>query len=288
MFVIPRPYGGRDKGVSFVMPFPRVITRLVLLAVLVASAAIPFAAPVALANSGPSNAEAHALDLINRERAQRGRAALQWDARLSDIAQWRSDVQAQKNQMFHDLGAVTKRMDEKGIRWFESVGEALLMGTPRTPMESAEEAVAWWEGSKGHWDMLMSIQARYNYIALGLARANNGWYFWTALMFVGPDRTPPKAKMSDANARRATGGNATVSVSWTGNDVQLFSFTSGLRDFKLQRRVGSGSWSTVTDWTTATSKSFELASGRRYSFRVKARDENGNRSAWSASISITP
>src|SRR5687768_1992551 len=117
------------------MPFSRALTRALLLGMLVASAAIPFAAPVASANSGPSDAEAHALDLINQERAQRGRAALQWDARLSDIAQARSDIQAQKNEMFHDLGFITSRMEDKGIRWFESVGEALLMGTPRTPME---------------------------------------------------------------------------------------------------------------------------------------------------------
>lgn len=265
------------------MPFSRFISRLLVVAVLAASAAIPFAAPVA-ANSGPSDAEAKALYLINQERAKLGRAALQWDARLADIAQERSNAQAKQNRMFHDLAYVTKRMDQENIRWFESVGEALLMGTPRSPLESAVEAVTWWEGSKDHWDMLMSKQARYNYIALGVARANNGWYFWTAIVFVGPDRTPPKASMSDA--RRLSGG--AVSVSWTGHDVQLYSFTSGLRDFKLQRRIGSGAWSAVTDWTTATSKSFDLTRGRTYSFRVRARDERGNKSRWSSPISITP
>jgi uncharacterized protein YkwD len=269
------------------MPFSVATPRFLFVAVLLAAAAIPIAAPVASANSGPSGAEAHALDLINQERAQRGRAALQWDARLADVAQERSNVQANKNEMFHDLAYVTRRMDQKNIRWFESVGEALLMGTPRSRMESAEEAVAWWEGSDAHWDMLMSIQARYNYIALGVARANNGWYFWTAVMFVGPDRTAPKATMSNASTRNVAGGNATVNVSWTGHDVQLFAFTSGLRDFRLQRRVGSGNWTTVTDWTTATSKSFDLQDGRKYSFRVRARDEKGNKSGWSAPISVT-
>ena len=270
------------------MPFSRSITRYLFVAVLVASAALPFAAPVVLADSAPSDAEARALYLINVERAKIGRAALQWDARLSDIAQWRSDDQASKNKMFHDLSAVTNRMAQRGITWFESVGEALLHGTPRTPMASAQEAVTWWKGSSAHWDMLMSKQARYNYVALGLARARDGWYFWTAIMFVGPDRTPPKASMDDVSARRAAGGNATVTVSWTGHDVQLYSFTSGLRDFRLQRRVGSGDWVTVTDWTTATSRSFELDQGRSYSFRVRARDARGNKSSWSGAISITP
>ena len=269
------------------MPFSRFIPRVLVVAALVAGAAIPLAAPVAMANSGPSNAEAHALNLINNERSRMGRAALQWDARLGDIAQERSNIQANKNKMFHDIQYIARRMEQKNVRWFESVGEALLHGTPRSRMQSAEEAVAVWEGSDAHWDMLMSTQARYNYVALGVARANNGWYFWTAILIVGPDRTPPKAHMSDANASRA-GGSATVSVSWTGNDVQLFSFTSGLRDFRLQRRVGSGAWSTVTDWTTSTSKSFELDEGKRYSFRVRARDENGNKSSWSEPISVTP
>ena len=261
------------------MSSSRAFSRVFSVAVLVAAAAMPFAAPIALANSGPSNAEAHALDLINAERAKIGRAALQWDARLADIAQERSNAQADKKRMFHDLDYVTRRMDQKNIRWFESVGEALLMGTPRSP---------WWEGSSAHWDMLMSKQARYNYVALGVARANDGWYFWTAILIVGPDRTAPRAHMSDASARRAAGGSATVTVSWTGDDVQLFSFTSGLRDFRLQRRVGSGSWTTVTDWTTATSKSFDLDNGRTYDFRVRARDERGNKTSWSAPISITP
>ena len=288
MFVTTRPKGGRAKGDFFVMPSPRTITRYLFVAALIAAVAIPLAAPQVLANSGPSSAEAHALKLINDERAKLGRAALQWDTRLADIAQERSDIQADKNKMFHDLAYVTRRMDQKNIRWFESVGEALLMGTPRTAMESAEEAVTWWKGSDAHWDMLMSRQARYNYVALGVARARNGWYFWTAILFVGPDRTAPRASMDDVSARRAAGGNATVTVSWTGNDVQLYSFTAGLRDFKLQRRVGSGDWSTVTDWTTSTSKSFELDQGRNYSFRVMARDERGNKSSWSAPISITP
>ena len=244
-------------------------------------------APVALANSGPSAAEAHALDLINQERSKLGRAALQWDARLADIAQERSNIQANQNKMFHDLNYVTRRMDQKNIKWFTSVGEALLMGTPRSRMDSAEEAVTWWKGSDAHWDLLMSSNNPYNYVALGQAKANNGWYFWTAIVFVGPDRTAPKASMDDASARKVAGGS-TVTVSWSGQDVQLYTRTAGLRDFSVQRRTGSGDWVTVVGWTTARSKSFDLDSGRTYSFRVRARDNAGNKSHWSAALSITP
>lgn len=268
--------------------FAAALSKAVLLAALISVIVLPLAPRPAAANSGPSDAEAHALDLINQERAKMGRAALQWDARLSDIAQWRSNVQASRDQMFHDLGAVTNKMEKKNIRWFESVGEALLQGTPRSAWSSAEEAVTWWKGSDAHWDMLMSTQARYNYIALGMAKANSGWWYWTAVVFVGPDRTAPKANVSDANARRLSGGGSSVTVSWTGHDVELFSYTSGLRDFRLQQRVGNGSWVTVSDWTTATSKSFDVNAGRTYSYRVRARDERGNKSGWSAPVSVTP
>src|SRR5215210_3311100 len=101
-----RPFAARAQGILFVMYSSRSMTRFLLLAVLVGGAATPFAAPVAFANSGPSDAEAHALDLINAERAKLGRAALQWDARVADIAQYRSDVQASKNEMFHDMDAI--------------------------------------------------------------------------------------------------------------------------------------------------------------------------------------
>src|SRR6185503_3268105 len=99
------------------MPSSRFIRRFLFAVVLAAAASMPLVAPVVLANSGPSAAEAHALDLINQERSKLGRAALQWDARLADIAQERSNIQANQNKMFHDLNYVTRRMDQKNIKW---------------------------------------------------------------------------------------------------------------------------------------------------------------------------
>ena len=275
------------EGVKGALQFVAALGRVLLVAVFAAVLLIPAAAPAVLANSGPSDAEAHALNLINAERGRMGRAPLHWDSRVSDIAQWRSDVQASKNQMLHDLQGVVSRFNQQNIAWYD-IGEALLHGTPRTPMESAEEAVRWWRGSKAHWDLLSSTGHDYNYIALGMTRARDGWYYWTAIVFDGPDRTPPKASMTNANTGKMVNGSRSVTVSWTGRDVQLFSHTAGLKDFKLQSRVGSGNWVTVTDWTTATSKTFQLDTGRTYSFRVKARDDRGNRSGWSDPLSVSP
>ncbi len=155
-------------------------------------------------------------------------------------------------------------------------------------MESAEEAYRVWRDSDPHWNLLSSTGHDYNYVALGMTRANSGWYFWTALVFEGPDRTPPVASMANVKTGQMNGGQRSVTVSWSGEDVRLFAHTSGLRDFKLQRRVGSGDWASVAGWTTANSKTFYLDPGTTYKFRVKARDRSGNRGAWSAPLSVTP
>ncbi len=81
-------------------------------------------------------------------------------------------------------------------------------------------------------------------------------------------------------------GKRQVNVSWTGQDVSLSVLTAGLRDFKLQKRVGTGRWVRVTKWTTATGRSLQLRIGRTYSFRVRARDAAGNRSDWSVILRV--
>jgi uncharacterized protein YkwD len=267
---------------------PRLAVAVSLVAAMFAVGVVaPNTTPSALANQGPSAAEAHALELINAERERTGRVALQWDRRAADVAQWRSDVQAADDQMIHDLQGVAKRFEDKGIVWWD-LGEALLFGTPRTAIESAEEAYRTWRASDPHWDLLSSTGHDYNYIALGMARAASGWYYWTAIVFEGPDRTPPVASMASVKTGQMNGGKRSVTVSWSGEDVRLFAHTSGLRDYVLQRRVGSGDWVTVAGWTTANSKTFDLDPGTAYKFRVKARDKSGNRGAWSAPLSVTP
>jgi uncharacterized protein YkwD len=263
------------------------IVRLLLPAVLAVGLVMPFAAGPIAANQAPSAAEAYALKLINAERAKVGRVALQWDSRAADVAQWRSDDQASKNNMTHNLDGVIDKFQAKGITWY-AIGEALVHGTPRTAMESAEEAVRTWRASDAHWKLLSSADYDFNYIALGMTRARDGWYYWTALVFEGPDRTPPRAHMSSANMGKMAAGGRIVTVSWSGADVRLFSHTAGLQAFRLQRRIGSGDWKTLTNWTTATSKSYTLDTNRTYYFRIKARDKNGNQSAWSTALKISP
>ena len=273
----------RDLSAVADRPVTRV-ARTILLTTLLLAAAVPIAAPPVSANQNASEAEQHALDLINQARVGEGKVALRWDSRLADIAQWRSDYQVVNG--FGHLSSwepILSRMDSMGIVHY-GYGEVLVLGTPRTPLESAEEAVATWQASPSHWDWLSSPD--FNYVALGVTRATNGWYYWTGLLLKGPDRTPPQARIVGSQLGDRASGKQRVTVSWTGADVPLSVLTAGIRDFKLQKRIGSGRWRTVLFWTNTTVKSLYLRTGRNYSFRVRARDMAGNRSIWSGVLRV--
>ena len=166
--------------------------------------------------------------------------ALRWDSRLADVAQRRSDDMVERNYFGHaSWDRLTNRVAAEGITWY-MLGEALFEGTPRSAMESAEEVIRTWRSSEAHWDLLSS--ADYNYAALGVARDWDGWCYWTALLIKGPDRTPPVADMTGFRFGGTGGGLRDVTVSWTGEDIELSVLTAGLKDFRLQMRVGSASW----------------------------------------------
>jgi uncharacterized protein YkwD len=255
-------------------------------ALLVAALALSLAPAPALAVQAPTEPEARVLSLVNQARAEMGRVPLYWDDRLADIAQERSDYMASSGTFGHlsssEMGAL---FEAHKIIWYYRA-EVLVKGTPRTPMESAEEAFVTWKGSSSHWNLLMETE--FNYAAFGVTRAADGWYYWTGLLLKGPDRTAPTASMTGASMGKIVSGKRSVTVSWKGADVPLSVLTAGLKDFRLQRRVGSGSWVRVTDWTKATSKAFSLTVGKTYRFRIRARDNNGNKSVWSTVITVKP
>ena len=277
----------RASRTRWSVPRPGIIVRRLapfLLVAALAAALVP--SPVA-AVQAPSSPEARLLSLLNAERARAGQVALRWDNRLADVAQGRSDEMARTGLFSHiDWAILAQRIEAEGIAWYY-LGETIMHGTPRTAMESADEAMSVWRNSPGHWTLLGS--ADFNYVAVAVTQAADGRYYWTALLLKGPDRTAPSASMSGANsATLVTSTKRSVTVSWSGRDVQLSVLTAGLRDYRLQRRVGSGSWVTVTDWTTATSRSFSLTVGHNYRVRVRARDHKGNVSTWSPAVLVTP
>jgi uncharacterized protein YkwD len=262
-------------------PARRVLPLLLLIATLVvALAPLPAAAVQA-----PSNPEAQLLSLVNDARRGIDRVPLRWDNRLADVAQDRSDDMVAKGYFGHVAGW-TEMVNAKGIKWYR-LGETLAKTPPNaSAIDAAGVAMQTWRDSQAHWDLLSGTD--FNYIAIGMARAKDGWYYWTALLLKGPDRTRPVAEMVAARKGSISGGKRPVAVSWKGHDVKLSVLTAGLRDFKLQRKVGSGSWVTVVNWTTRTSRSFDLTVGRTYRFRVKSRDWAGNKSRLSAALTVKP
>lgn len=91
------------------------------------------------------------------------------------------------------------------------------------------------------------------------------------------DTTPPESAM---RCVRVAGSG--VNVRWEGRDAE-----SGVRSYDVQvRQLPSSYWS---DWGKAlatTEAWFGPTEGRQYSFRVRARDQWGNFSPWSAELSM--
>ena len=244
---------------------------------------LPVVAAPALADQAPTEPEQHALDLINQLRTDMGRAPLLWDSRLADIAQWRSDYQAVNG--FGHLSSwepILSRMDAAGIA-YDGYGEVLVLGTPRSPVASAEEAVNAWHNSSAHWEWLSS--AEFDHLALGVATDANGWYYWTGLLLNAPDASdppdvaPPAARITNIQMGVINDGRRRVTVTWSGENAARF---------RLQKRVNSGRWRAVTLWTLSTAKTFKLPLDKKYSFRVRARDAAGNKSAWSEVVVVAP
>ena len=261
------------------MKIPRPIAATLLALALV----LPVAAAPALADQAPTAPKQHALDLINQLRADMGRAPLAWDARLADIAQWRSDTQAANMKMEHlsSWEPILSRMDAAGIE-YDGYGEVLVWGTVLPPMESAEQAVTVWRNSATHWAWLSS--AEFDHLALGMATDTNGRYYWTGLLLnapeeTPPDLTPPVARITATQLGVINDGRQRVTVTWAGENAVAF---------RLQKRVDSGAWRAVTLWTLATARAFKLPLGHRYAFRVRARDADGNKSAWSEVVLVAP
>jgi uncharacterized protein YkwD len=260
--------------------------RRFLLAVIALALAATLAPSPAQAVQRPSSAEARLLSLINGERQSMGRVGLRWDGRLGDIAQARSSEMARTGVFAHlSAEAMSAKLAAKGVVWYRW-GETIFRDSAPTATQSADTAFRGWRDSAPHWALLGDVD--FNYIAIGYARSSSGDNFWTAVLLKGPDRTRPVARMTGAKLGSISSGRRSVIVSWSGYDVELSVLTAGLRDFRLQRKIGSGSWATITDWTTATSRSLTLDVGKTYRFRVRARDRSGNLSRWSAALTVSP
>jgi uncharacterized protein YkwD len=148
----------------------------------------------------------------------------------------------------------------------------------------SDAATSIWQGWKSHstqWAKLMSSTMNYIGIGIGYRSANRST--WSAVFVTeSKDRTSPWARMTSVSR-----SGTTVTWWWTGADTKLQTHTAGLKNFDVQYRVGTGTWSTIRSGTTARSLSLgSRAHGHYYGLRVRSRDNLGYLSGWSAEMRV--
>jgi uncharacterized protein YkwD len=256
--------------------------RLVLVAVfasLALTAAGPLAHPSLVAASTADTIEAQLLKWVNDARVDRNLKPLRLHGGLVDLAGDQAAKMASSGNMQH-LSCVSCTFTNRGIQWY-SVGEIVAYTTYPYGDQAAQSIFNGWKGSSYHWGLLMS--SKFNYVGFGVAyRSSSHKTFAAGELSESKDRTKPWAKMS-----RASRSGTTVSFSWSGADTALQTHTAGLKNYDVQYRVGSGSWTTIRSGTTATSLSLSNRShGHYYGLRVRARDNRGYLSSYSAEMKV--
>jgi uncharacterized protein YkwD len=268
------------------MTRPRVpataIARTLLSALLVAAlatAAGPLAHPSPVAAGTAETMEAKIVSLVNAERTKRGLVPLRVHSALVKLAGDRAAYMVSINQMQH-ISCLGCTLNARGIQWWSAAENIAWTNYPWGD-QAALSIFNSWKNSSGHWAILMS--SHYNYIGLGVAyRSANHSTFASAVLTESRDQTRPWARMSTVSR-----SGTTVTWSWTGADTTLQTHTAGLKNFDVQYRVGSGTWVTIRSGTTARWLSLSgRAHGYYYGLRVRARDNAGYVSAYSAELRI--
>jgi uncharacterized protein YkwD len=256
--------------------------RLALLASLAALVAVgvgPLAHPSPVAAGTAETMEASLLSWTNAERAKRGLVPLKLLSSLVSYSGGRAATMASSGLLRHPscLGC---ELSARSIQNYSN-GEAIAWTTWPWGSQAAQSIFNGWKGSTGHWALLMSN--RFNYVGFGVAYRSSGASSWAAAVLTeSVDQTNPWARMSTGTRK-----GSTVTWTWLGNDTTLQTHTSGFKNFDIQYRVGTGAWSTIRSATTTTSLSLTgRASGHYYGLRVRARDNRGYVSSYSAELRV--
>jgi uncharacterized protein YkwD len=251
------------------------------LAIVAPGATIAVTAPVDAA--ALSAAETAMVAALNADRTAKGLVPVRIDTRLMAIARARSDDMVAQDYFSHvqpDGRNVFDILTAQHITWYNA-GEIIASnGAAFTLDESVSMANYQWTHSPSHYAILMSTS--YNYVGVGLAvDPDTGMKIWTAVYLRGPDRTPARATVYSPKV--VAGPTATTryaKLSWTGYDVRLQVYTSGLRSYSVQRRIDGGLWANVLVGTTLHSTTVKMYLGHLYEFRFVARDRAGNHGNW--------
>jgi uncharacterized protein YkwD len=256
--------------------------RLTLAALIVAAlgtAVGPMAHPGPVAAGTAETMEGTILSLVNAERSKRGLVPLRSHWKLVDLAGDRAAYMASIGALQH-ISCLSCTLNSRGIQWY-GASEVIAWTSYPWGSQAANNIFNAWRNSPSHWSLLMS--SRSNYIGIGVAyRSSSARTYASAVMTESKDQSKPWARMS-SGSRSGT----TVSWSWTGADKLLQTHTAGLKNFDVQYRVGTGSWVTIRSGTTARSLSLSSrAHGHWYGLRVRARDNVGYLSSYSAELRV--
>jgi uncharacterized protein YkwD len=262
-------------------PRGRALPQLLAVAVLAAAVLTglgPIAHPDGVRAGTADTMEAQILGWINTERSKKGLVPLRAWYKLTDMAGDRAASMARNQTMSH-TSCLSCLFDAYGVQRYLS-GEIIAATSYPWGSQAASSIFNAWKGSSTHWGLLMSN--RFNYIGLGVALGSNGKTYADGELSESLDVTKPYAAMKGVSKN-----GTTISWSWYGYDRALQTHTAGLKNFDVQYRVGSGTWSTIRSGTTSTALSVtNRAHGSYYGLRVRARDNRGNVSSWSSEMRI--
>jgi uncharacterized protein YkwD len=256
-------------------PIAPLALALVLVGGLIAVAPAPAAAGTA------ETMEASILSWMNRDRAARGLRPLYRHSKLIDLAGDRAAVLASKGLLSHTAaGSLTYQLSTRRIQWW-SYGENIGRTTAAWGSTAASSLYSLWKASSPHWANMMS--RTFNYVGIGVAYRSSTRSTYAVIVFTeSVDQTRPWARMTDSSR-----SGTSVTWKWTGADRLLQTHTSGLRDFDVQYRTGSGSWVNLRTDTTATTLTLaDRPRGTSVALRVRSRDRRGYHSDWSAELRV--
>ena len=259
----------------------RLLPVLVVLTVILGLPAAAGPAPARAADLTAGDVAAMLRSDINAGRKARGLVVYRtWDA-LAALAQERAEAMAAVRTLSHtaaggDLGPL---LDTRGVDWF-GYGETIGMSGWPWGEDAAHDIYAMWKASAPHRAILFSSD--FNYIGIGVARADDGSTWVSALMTESRDHTAPTAR-----TRSLIRSGRTLVYRWTGADRRLQTHTAGLRSFDVQLRRDDREWRTIRDDTTATRLTLRHRTrGHSYYFRVQAADRRGTLSSWTTEVRI--
>jgi len=239
------------------------------------------AAPPPAAAATTTDVAGMILASMNADRVDSGLVGYRsWDA-LTALATERAQRMADLHTLSHAAagGNVGVALDSRSIDWL-GYGEIIGMTGWPFGQEAADSLYSMWKDSDSHRGIMFS--ADYNYVGVGIAQADDGSTWASAVMTESRDHTLPVAR----NGRLTRNGDD-LRFAWGGSDPRLQTHTAGLATFDVQSRRDDRGWRTILDDTTRTSVGRnDRAHGHWYLFRVQARDGRGNLSEWTIETKI--